>query len=222
VASAVRRFQEPALRYLKHSLKEKPGGIVAKLCEAVLEDRLEAARAILDAWRAQDPSADAYSALIVLGLNAQVSPEEVGNHPESVLSALRLRQTYAENVLQATPSQAAAYAELAECFVLRASLFEARTPEGEALLREAVRQAASGLVSEPDNPQILLMMAQAQFTLAGNLGSRRLAAGPAKAGAAVAAGQTLEQLPRWEGYFGPETTRMMRKDATDILEALKR
>jgi hypothetical protein len=222
VATAVRQFKEPALRFLKHSRQGKPGGTVAQICEAVLEERVEAARSTLDAWRAQDPSADVYSALIVLGMNAQVSIEQARSQPEAVLSALRFRQEYAENVLKATPSQAAAYAELAECYVLRASLFQAQSREGEALLREAVRQAASGLVSEPDNPQILLMMAQAQTALADNLAARRLDADLERERAAGSARQTLDQLSRWEGFFGTETTRMMHRDATDILEALKR
>jgi hypothetical protein len=222
VALAVMQFKEPALRCLRHSRQGRPGGTVAQICEAVLEGRLEAARATLDAWRAQDPSADVYSALIVLGMNAQVSLEQVRSQPEAVLAALRFRQEYAENVLKATPSQAAAYAELAECYVLRASLFQAQSREGEALLREAVRQAAAGLISEPDNPQILLMMAQAQAALADNLTARQLEAAPERKSAADCAQQTLDQLPRWEGFFGPETTRMMHGDAMDILKALKR
>jgi hypothetical protein len=222
VATAARLFQQPALRLLKHSRQEKPAGIVAKLCEAVLENRLEEARSTLDAWRAQDPSADVYSALIVLGMNAQLSLDQARDQPDATLAALRFRQDYAENVLKATPSQAAAYAELAECHVLRASLFQAQSREGEALLREAVRQAASGLVSEPDNPQILLMMAQAQAALAHNLVAQGLEAGPAREGAAGSAQLTLDQLARWEGFFGTETTGMMRRDAADILESMKR
>jgi serine/threonine-protein kinase len=222
VATAVLQFKEPALRCLRHSRQGRPGGTVAQICQAVLEERVEAARATLDAWRAQDPSADVYSALIVLGMNAQVSLEQARSQPEAVLAALRFRQEYAENVLKATPSQAAAYAELAECYVLRASLFQAHSREGEVLLREAVRQAAAGLVSEPDNPQILLMMAQAQAALADNLAARRLDAASEQDSATGYARQTLDLLPRWEGFFGPETTRMMHRDAMDILNTLKR
>ena len=113
-------------------------------------------------------------------------------------------------VLAAYPSNSLVYMDLAACDLLEAKIVEDGTPRGADLLRSAVEQCALGLKAEPDQPRLLLLLAEIQLELGEHREARSGAQG------------TLDLLPKWEHFLGPETTASLRAEAEMTLRKAAR
>ena len=205
-----RRFRLPALVQIRHYMQQGNQGAVVLMHEAILTGQVDKAQRIFNTWRDQDSGVDSYAAIIGAAQVLRISKAQALVDPAGVRDALRIRRDMNAQVLAAYPSNSLVYMDLAACDLLEAKIVEDGTPRGADLLRSAVEQCALGLKAEPDQPRLLLLLAEIQLELGEHREARSGAQG------------TLDLLPKWEHFLGPETTASLRAEAEMTLRKAAR
>ena len=200
-----RRFRLPALQQIRRYMEEGNQGPVVLLHEAILTGQVDKAKEIFNAWRNQDSEVVNYAAILSAAQVLRISRAQADVDPAGVRDALKIRRDMNAQVLAAYPSNSLVYMDLAACDYLEAKILEDGTPRGVELLRSALAKGAMGLTAEPDQPRLVLLLSEIHL----ELGERADAQQGARA--------TLDLLPQWEHFLGPETTASLRGEAESTL-----
>ena len=205
-----RRFRLPALVQIRRYMEQGNRGAVVLMHEAILTGQADKAQRIFNEWRDKTPEVDNYAAIVGAAQVLRISKVQALVDPAAVREALKIRHDMNVQVLASFPSNSLVYMDLAACDFLEAKLFEEGTPRGVLLLRSALEKCAQGLQAEPDQPRLVLLAAELHL----ELGER----GEAQSGAQA----TLNLLPKWEHFLGPETTESLRSEAEKTLREAAR
>ena len=205
-----RRFRLPALVQIRRYMQQGNQGAVVLMHEAILTGQVEKAQRILNTWRDQGADVDEYAAIIGAAQVLRISRAQALVDPAGVRNALKIRCAMNLRVLAAYPSNSLVYMDLAAGDLLEAKIFEDGTSRGAELLRSALEKCALGLKAEPDQPRLVLLLAELHLEL-GELVEAQLGAQA-----------TLDLLPKWEHFLGPETTESLRAEAERTLRKAAR
>lgn len=200
-----RRFRLPALIQIRRYMKQGNQGAVVLMHEAILTGQVDKAQRIFNTWRDQDSGVDSYAAIIGAAQVLRISKAQALVDPAGVRDALQIRRDMNAQVLAAYPSNSLVYMDMATCDFLEARIFEEGTPRGTKLLRSALEKCSLGLKVEPDQPRLVLFSAEIHLALR------------ERAEAKMGAQATLDLLPKWEHFLGPETTANLRAEAETTL-----